>query len=217
MSDQSNPPIPAAPRLAPPTLPVRTARLLLRPVLPSDSEAIGGYCRDPDVCRYLPFEPLDDEGLAARMQRLVAGTAPGETGDHLAVAVVEGARVVGDLMLRFQAAIRPGCSPSIAELGWIFDPQARGRGLALESAQALVDIAFTHYPLHRLMAQLDPRNTASARLCERLGMRQEAHTRQDFPEPDGSWSDTAVYGLLRAEWQGARAQRVATRPPAPRS
>ncbi|WP_028654604.1 GNAT family N-acetyltransferase [Nocardioides sp. J54] len=190
-------------RITPP-LPVRTERLVLRPVVPSDAAAIGAYCADPEVTRYLPFPPLDEAGLARRMERLVAGTAPAQVGDVLALAVEHEGVLVGDLMLRFEAAHGEGAAPSIAELGWVFAPSYGGRGLATEAARALVDLAFTTYPLHRLMARLDPRNTASARLCERLGMTHEAHTREDYPDHDGSWSDTSVYGLLRREWEAAR-------------
>ena len=60
-----------------------------------------------------------------------------------------------------------------------------------------------HKRIADVMARLDPRNLASARLCERLGMRHEAHTREDYADRDGTWSDTAVYGLLRREWASA--------------
>lgn len=182
-------------------LPLRTERLVLRTVVPADREAIGRYCADPEVTRYLPFAALDEEGLTRRMERLVAGTAPAQVGEILALAVEHEGVVVGDLMLRLSAQHGPDHPPSIAELGWVFSPEHGGRGLATEAARALVDLAFATYPLHRLMAQLDPRNTASARLCERIGMRREAHTREDFPDRDGGWSDTAVYGLLRREWE----------------
>lgn len=176
---------------------------MLRTVQPDDRDAIGRYCSDPEVTRYLPFPALDDDGLAQRMERLVAGTGPVEVGEVLALAVEHDGVLVGDLMLRFSAQHGPEVPPSIAELGWVFSPEYAGRGFATESARALVDLAFSHYPLHRLMAQLDPRNLTSARLCERLGMQREAHTREDFPDRDGSWTDTAVYGLLRREWETA--------------
>lgn len=193
MGTRTTPPVPA--------LPLRTERLVLRTVVPGDREVIGRYCADPEVTRYLPFPALDEEGLIQRMERLVSGTTPAEVGEHLALAVEHQGVVVGDLMLRFSAQHGPDDPPSIAELGWVFAPEHGGRGLATEAAGALVDLAFATYPLHRLMARLDPRNTASARLCERLGMRHEAHTREDYPDRDGGWSDTAVYGLLRSEWE----------------
>ncbi|WGX95659.1 GNAT family N-acetyltransferase [Nocardioides sp. L-11A] len=192
------------PALPAPLLPVRTERLMLRAVLPSDGAAIGAYCASPEVTRYLPFGPLDAEGLRERMERMVAGTAPSVPGEMLSLAVEHEGVLVGDLMLRLAARHGPQDPPAIGELGWVFAPEYAGRGFATESARALVDLAFTHYPLHRLMAQLDPRNLPSARVCERLGMRHEAHTREDFAEQDGTWGDTAVYGLLRREWEARR-------------
>lgn len=189
-----------SPTLPGPSLPIRTERLVLRTFTPADRAALADYCSDPEVTRYLPFPALDDAGLDARLARMLAGTAPSRPDESLALAVEERGVLVGDLMLRLGQSHDPDAAPSIAELGWVFAPQHGGRGLATEAARALVDLAFNHYPLHRLMAQLDPRNTASARLCERLGMRHEAHTREDFADRDGGWSDTAVYGLLRREW-----------------
>lgn len=190
----------SAPRTGRPTLPMTTDRLVLRLVESADRDAIGRYCADPEVTRYLPFGVLDDTALDQRMERLVAATAPQRVGDFLALAVDHDGRLVGDLMLRMTAAHGEDAPPAIGELGWVFDPRAGGQGLATEAARALVDLAFTTFPLHRLVAQLDPRNVASARLCERIGMRLEAHTREDFPDRDGTWSDTGVYGLLRREW-----------------
>ncbi|HVK28143.1 MAG TPA: GNAT family protein [Nocardioides sp.] len=191
-------------RITPP-VPLRTERLVLRPVVAEDSTAIGAYCADPEVTRYLPFPALDADGVAQRMERLVAATGPVEVGEFLGLAVEHEGVLVGDLMLRFSAAHAEGEPPSIAELGWVFAPEYAGRGFATEAARALVDLAFGTYPLHRLMAQLDPRNTASARLCERLGMTHEGHTREDYPDREGGWSDTSVYGLLRREWEGSQA------------
>jgi len=52
--------------------------------------------------------------------------------------------------------------------------------------------------VHRVVAQMDARNTASARLAARVGMRQEAHFRRDFWSK-GEWTDTLVFGLLASE------------------
>jgi RimJ/RimL family protein N-acetyltransferase len=58
-------------------------------------------------------------------------------------------------------------------------------------------LAFGDLAMHRVFAQLDPRNSASARLCERLGMRREAYFREDIWFK-GEWGDTAVYAMLAA-------------------
>ncbi len=60
-------------------------------------------------------------------------------------------------------------------------------------------MAFADLGMHRVWAQLDPRNAASARVCERLGMRQEAHFREDIWFK-GEWGSTDVYAILASEW-----------------
>jgi RimJ/RimL family protein N-acetyltransferase len=191
---------PTAPVLPPPPLPVRTERLVLRTVRLEDEPDMA-YYRDPEVCRFLPVGPLDDAGMAARMERLASSTAPSAPDEALVLAVEHQGRVVGDLMLRLKTRRDEVSPPAIAEIGWVFGAAHHGKGLATEAATALVDLAFECYPLHRLFAHLDPRNGPSVRLCERLGMTREAHLRRDYLSK-GEWTDTYVYGLLREEWTG---------------
>ena len=188
-----------APRLAPPPVPISTERLTLRPITTDDLDALR-YYQDPEVCRYLPFPPGDDAALAKRVGMMTERLAPSEPDDVLSLAAVHEGTLVGDVMLRLRTRADDQSAPSIAEIGWAFAPSYAGRGFATEAATALVDLAFDHYPVHRLMAQLDPRNVRSVALCERLGMTREAHLRQDWPETEGTWTDNVIYGLLRGEW-----------------
>lgn len=183
-----------------PPVPLRTPRLLLRPLSLADADDVHRYLGDAAVARYLPFGPFDAAGTRAKVERLAANTDPQRTGEVLTLGMELEGRVVGDLMLKLGPGPDDG-PPSVAEVGWVTHPEVRGRGLAAEGARAVVDLAFGHYGCHRVSAVLDPRNTASARLCERLGMRLEGHTRRDF-WARGEWSDTATYGLLREEWPG---------------
>lgn len=188
-----------APRLDPPPVPLRTERLELRHIRPDDLDALR-YYSDPEVCRYLPFPPADEEALAARVANMAGRVAPSEPDEVLALAVVHDGTLVGDLMLRLRTRLDEQSPPAVAEVGWCFAPAYAGRGFATEAAAAMITMAFDHYPLHRVYANLDPLNHRSAALCERLGMTREAHTRRDFPTPAGTWADTVIYGLLREEW-----------------
>jgi RimJ/RimL family protein N-acetyltransferase len=187
------------PRLAPPPVPLRTERLVLRPITLDDLDALR-YYTDPEVCRYLPFPPADEAALAARVAMMTERLAPSEPDDVLSLAVVHDDTLVGDLILRLRSRADDQSPPAVAEIGWAFAPPYSGRGYATEAAAALITMAFDHYPLHRVYANLDPLNERSAALCERLGMTREAHTRRDFPTPDGTWADSVIYGLLREEW-----------------
>ena len=89
-----------------------------------------------------------------------------------------------------------------AEIGWVFAPDVQGAGYATEAARALVRVAFEEVGVHRVWAQLEPANTASARICERLGMRREAlfEGASWFKE---RWTDLAVYAIRADEWRDA--------------
>jgi RimJ/RimL family protein N-acetyltransferase len=53
--------------------------------------------------------------------------------------------------------------------------------------------------LHRVIARVDARNDASARLARRLGMRQEAYlVRNEWFK--GEWTDELDFALLEEEW-----------------
>ena len=47
---------------------------------------------------------------------------------------------------------------------------------------------------------MDARNCDSARLCERLGMRKEAHFLKDYWNK-GEWTDSFIYAILKEEWE----------------
>jgi RimJ/RimL family protein N-acetyltransferase len=64
-------------------------------------------------------------------------------------------------------------------------------------------IGFDLLGLHRLETQCDARNLASARVMQRIGMRQEAHLREnEFVK--GEWTSALVYAMLDEEWAAQR-------------
>jgi RimJ/RimL family protein N-acetyltransferase len=89
-------------------------------------------------------------------------------------------------------------------------PEHHGRGLAGEAAAVLLRLGFEDLGLHRVIGRFDGRcdgrNTASAKVMERLGMRREAHFRQN-ELVKGEWCDELVYAIL-AEERFAGAQQV---------
>lgn len=175
--------------LAPPEMPIRTERLVLRRHRPGDVTDIHAYYGREDVATYLLHEPWTRAEFEDRFREWDVPH------DRLFGFVLElDGRVVGDMVLMFRG-------PSQAELGWVIHPDVGGRGLATEAARALLDVGFAHYGFHRIYADLDARNGPSARLCERLGMRREAHRLQDYWSK-GEWTDSLQYAVLASEWAG---------------
>ena len=85
------------------------------------------------------------------------------------------------------------------EIGYSFLPEEAGNGYATEAADVMLGLCFTELNAHRVIGRIDARNDASARLLQRLGMRHEAHLREnEFVK--GEWTDEIVYAMTEDEW-----------------
>ena len=122
-----------------------------------------------------------------------ARTLGGE-GDYWQLAVERDGRVIGDVYFTIKSA-----ENQTGEIGWTLHPDFSGQGFMTEAAGAVLGLAFAEIGLHRVMAELDPRNTRSIALCRRLGMREEAHFVEDLWFK-GEWGDTGIYAILEREW-----------------
>ena len=181
-------------------LPIATDRLLLRSFRPGDEDDVFAYRSRPDVVRYIPGDPKTREDVADLVaERATAGRID-TTAPILTLAVEAGGGVVGDVLLHLDGL--DGHDGRQAEIGWVLAPGVQGRGYATEAARALLRVAFDEVGVNRVWAQLEPQNTASARICERLGMRREALYEQAswFKE---RWTDLAVYAIRADEWRTA--------------
>jgi RimJ/RimL family protein N-acetyltransferase len=70
---------------------------------------------------------------------------------------------------------------------------------------ALLDHAFGALCLHRIEADVDPRNTPSLRTLERLGFVREGYLRQRWAV-GGERQDSVLLGLLASDWSALRAR-----------
>lgn len=180
-----------------PLYPIETERLRLRPFTRGDVDAVHAYRGREDVARYL-FDPaLSREECALAVQQRTTQVKFRDAGDRIVLAVdlCSTGLLIGEVSLIWR-----NVEARQAEIGWIFDPRAQGRGYATEAASCLLDLAFGQGDMHRVYARCGAANTASWRLMERLGMRREAH----FHEHDwfkGGWDEEFVYAILQREWQ----------------
>lgn len=180
-----------------PSYPVRTRRLLLRPLGESDVDALVAYRSLPDVCRWVPFEPMTTEVVRTRLKGGWSRRALDQPGQGLTmgVEIEESGDLAGDVDLFWASSEHRS-----GEIGYVLNPRHAGHGYATEAAHALLHLAFDALQLHRVIARVDADNRPSARVAQRLGMRQEAHLVENewFK---GHWSDELQFALLDREWQ----------------
>jgi RimJ/RimL family protein N-acetyltransferase len=179
-----------------PEYPVRTERLLLRPLTAGDADALLAYRGRADVCRYVPFEPMTRADLDAQAERFARRALTDEGQDLTLGAELQATgELIGDLVLFWRSR-----RDLAGELGYIFHPDAGGRGYATEAARAMLGLGFDGLGLRRIVARLDERNEPSARLARRLGMRQEARLVENELFK-GEWSTELDFAMLAREWR----------------
>lgn len=177
-----------------PDWPLETERLLLRPFEEGDFDALHALYADPEVARWLYYGPATPAESRRRLEKKIAGRELGEQSGLSAAVQLHDGTFVGDVSLFYGSVEHRGL-----ELGFSFDPRHQGHGYATEAARAMVDWAFSA-GFHRVFGRLEPRNVASARVLEKLGMRKEAHLVEN-EWIKGEWQSEAVYAILEREWQ----------------
>ena len=170
-------------------------RISLRRFMPSDATPLFELFSHPEVMRYWSRPAMTE--MAQADELVLQILADYETGASLPLVIErrDDNVFVGNCTLHhFHAASRR------AEIGYALARPYWGRGYMHEALQTLVSHAFERLDLHRLEADIDPRNTSSARSLERLGFLKEGHLRERWIV-NGEVSDTGFYGLLRSDWR----------------
>ena len=173
-----------------PTL--HTTRLTLRPFRRSDAPIVQRLAGDPEVALKTDVIPYPyGDGVA---EEWIDSLEPAwEEGRLLTLAVTENIDgLVGTMSLSINSRHRS------AELGYWIGRPFWNKGYATEAGRALLRYGFDEIGLNRIQARQMPRNAASARVLEKLGMRLEGVHRQCL-FLRGEFEDLAVYAILASD------------------
>ena len=146
-------------------LPLRTARLLLRPVIDRDLPHLIAILGDSEVMKLALYErPLGPD--EAKQFIAEAFSKEAEDVTHLGVLCRGGDHAV----VGFAGLLPCKYFPGDLELGFVLAAEHQGKGYATEIARTLLDVGFEVLKCERLIALCDPRNVGSSRVLEKLGM-----------------------------------------------
>jgi RimJ/RimL family protein N-acetyltransferase len=172
-----------------------TERLVLRRFRAADAETLAAYRSDPEIARYQSWDapyPLD------QARSMIAGMAaddPERRGwFQYAIERTADRAHIGDVAVKLHENRRQ------AEIGFSLAAAYHGQGYATEAVRAVLDHLFLVRGLHKVSAECDARNAASARLLERVGFVPEGH-RREHTWIKGEWTDDLLYGLLARDYQ----------------
>lgn len=181
---------------------IRTERLVLRPLGDADLAEFIRYRNDPEVARFqewpLPYT-VELAGALIDDTRRLRRPTPGE---WVQLGIERDGRLVGDVAVWIDPA------EESATIGYTVAAEHQGRGFAVEAADAVVGWIFEHTGVHRVAAELDDANHASARVLERCGFEHAGTTRRSVLSR-GVWTDDTRYSLLRDAWWAWKARPTA--------
>jgi RimJ/RimL family protein N-acetyltransferase len=177
-----------------------TARLALRRFRAEDLDAFAAYRSDPEVARYQSWEVPYELGQARQFLEELEAIHPDTPGEWFQFAVtLRGTdRLIGDCAAHVDAD-----DPRQAEVGFTLAPEHQGHGYATEAVRRLLHYLLVERGKHRVSATCDARNTRSAAVLERVGMRREGHTLESTWSK-GEWTSDLHYAVLAREWPTGR-------------
>jgi RimJ/RimL family protein N-acetyltransferase len=179
--------------------PLRTERLIIRALSVDDIDRHFALFSNLDVVRYLYDEPLTREQAREHLKRRCVLDLPNEAAwVNFGVELADVGVLIGEVgMANLSVTHRH------YEVGYVFDPAYAGQGYATEATAMIVELAISGLGAHRVSGRLDARNSRSAGVLERLGMRREGHfVENEFVK--GEWTDEATYAVLEDEWRALR-------------
>jgi [ribosomal protein S5]-alanine N-acetyltransferase len=144
-----------------------TPRLHLRPFTLADQEAIHVVYADPEVMRYVGHGAHQTMAETANALRIYGDVLNQRGYSFLAVTERATGALIGDGGLHPMGGVGPD-----VELGYTLARSAWGRGYATELGRALIEYAFTVLRVPRVVAQVEPANTASRNVLAKLGMTE---------------------------------------------
>lgn len=174
---------------------LETERLLLRPMRVSDAADMFAYAKDPEVTRYLLWRPHPNIEHTRAYLEYLAGRY--RLGMHYEWAVVLKAE---DRMIGTCGFSTVDCANNTAEIGYVLNPQYRGRELMPEAVTRVLRFGFDMMCLHRIEARYMIGNDASRHVMDKVGMKFEG-VRREAMLVKGAYRDIGVCAILSPDFR----------------
>lgn len=180
-------------------------RVTLRPLVPEDFPAWQEVRRRNGewLTRWepqrVPGAPDPVESREAFAARCAARQRERHLGTGYGYGIFLGGRFAGEVNL---SIVQRGPFQS-SYVGYWIDEAHAGHGYTPEAVVLIAQHAFEDLGLHRIQISIVPRNTASRRVVEKLGIRDEG-TALRYLEINGVWEDHIRYAITVEEWEERR-------------
>ena len=182
---------------------IETQRLILRPFAEGDAPDAFEYLREVTVhC----FACMKTESMEDARRAVLERAKDSEY--YFAIVLKENGKVIGEINAMPESpapddhnAVLDTFSPC-----WMLNTEYHGKGYAYEAAHAFFDYLFTEKGARRIYAYTEDYNTASQKLCKKLGMREEGLYLEFISfvnDENGNpiYENTYEFAILKKEWE----------------
>ena len=191
----------------PGTVPLRGARVQLRPLVAEDYPQWHEVrtANDEWLTKWepqrLPGQPDVVQNRQAFGSRCAARQRERQLGTGFGFGVFVNSSLVGEMNV---SSIQRGPFQN-AYVGYWIDQRVAGQGYTPEALVVALRFAFEELRLHRLQIAIIPRNRPSRRVVEKLGIRLEGLAER-YLEINGEWEDHFRYAITVEEWRERRGE-----------
>ena len=148
---------------------IETERLILRHLRVEDAEDLHRIYSDAETMKFMGQGTASVEEARGNIQKHIEKYYNHYGFGLWATVLKESNRLIGRCGLLYQDIE----GTKDLELAYLLDSNFWGTGLATEAAQAIIKIGFEKYDFTRIIAVINPQNTASIRVAKKVGMNYE--------------------------------------------
>ena len=164
----------------------------------SDAPGIYKIFSDPDVARYWSSPQMKD--MAEAETFIEQANSGFEDGSLLEWGIFE---ISNNKLVGTCAYASWSRKHRRAEIGFALRRDCWNKGLMSEFLPKFIAFGFEELDLHRIEADVDPRNYSSIRLLEKAGCKREGVLRERY-HTNGEVQNAVIYGLLKSEFSSKK-------------
>jgi len=142
---------------------LKTNRLILRNLLESDVDAIFKLRSNPETMKFIPRPLATSKEEAMNHIQLIQNKTKENEGINWAICLQENFELIGIIG---HYRIKPEHFRS--EIGYMLLPEFQSNGIMTEAIKEVVKYGFNEMDLNSIEGIIDPKNSASGRVLEKM-------------------------------------------------
>ncbi len=173
---------------------LETPRLILRRLEVSDAQDMYEYACRPETSKYLMWEAHPYYSYTVELLRFFQREYKEGRYFDFAVVYKENSKMIGTAGFTSYDE-----KNSVAEAGYVLNPDYHGRGLGTEALGAILNFAFCELNVNRVECRYMLGNDASLKVMKKCGMQKEGVLRSRL-YCKGKYSDIGICSILKSEY-----------------